>query len=170
MPKKTPVEQSDFDAGEMDSISMEHVPEKPIRRPLPHIVPMVGVLLLCSVSFNVWVWASAAKQHRLSSAKEAKLLNKLTTSQALLIGKEPVVASLEEQVAVMKIMLGGGGALTAAEVNELAQSERDDPQMNAIYRHYKHDMSLFAPDFPGDQRNYHTLAAYLKKQANQQAK
>ena len=70
----------------------------------------------------------------------------------------------------MKIMLGGGGALTAAEVNELAQSERDDPQMNAIYRQYKHDMSLFAPDFPGDQRNYHTLAVYLKKQANEQAK
>ncbi len=162
MPKKTPTEETDFDRGELESISIELVPEVPIRRPIPYIVPIVGVLVLCSVSFNVWVWASAAKQRRLASAKEAKLLEKLTTTQVLLNGKESDAAAVAEQLAVMKIMLGGGGALTQAQIDGFAQGESGDPQMDSIFRHYKQDMSFFAPDFPGHERNYHSLSEYLK--------
>ena len=168
MPKKTPIEQTDvnawddLNASELESISIEHVPEIPRGHPLPYIVPIVGVLLLCSVSFNVWIWASADKQRRLSSLKEAKLLNKLITKQALLTGQGADAETVVEQAAVMKIMLGGGGALTRAEIEERAQGKSGDPQMDSIFRHYKQDMSLFAPDFPYDERNCHTLSNYLK--------
>ncbi len=166
MPKNTPIKQTDVNAWddvnacELESISL--VPETPSGRPLPYIVPIVGVLLLCSVSFNVWVWASAAKQRRLASFKEAKLLNKLTTKQALLTRLEADAEAIVDQLADMKIMLGGGGALTQAEIDGLAEGESGDPQMDAIFRHYRQDMSLFAPDFPSHERNYHTLAKYLK--------
>ncbi len=162
MPNKTPIEETDFNLEELEINSIEIVPEGRVRRPIPYIVPIVGVLLLCSVSFNVWVWASAAKQRRLASFKEAKLINKLTTKQALLTRLEANAEAIVDQLAVMKIMLGGGGAFTQAEIDGLAEGESGDPQMDAIFRHYRQDMSLFAPDFPGHRRNYHTLSKYLK--------
>ena len=162
MPNKTPIEETDFNLEELEINSIEIVPEGRVRRPIPYIVPIVGVLLLCSVSFNVWVWASAAKQRRLASFKEAKLLNKLTTKQAVLTRLEADAEAIVDQLAVMKVMLGGGGALTPAEIDGLAEGESGDPQMDAIFRHYRQDMSLFAPDFPGHRRNYHTLSKYLK--------
>lgn len=165
MSKKTPTEQTwdDVNACELESISL--VPQPPSGRPLPYIVPMVGALLLCSVSFNVWVWASAAKERRLASMKEASLLNKLTTTQALLVEMEADAATIEKQAAVMKVMLGGGGAFTQAETEMRAQGKSGDPQMDLIFRQYKQDMSLFPPSVEATQRNYPALCRYLKKRS-----
>ncbi|MDB4759909.1 hypothetical protein OAG34_01700 [bacterium] len=163
MPIKTPTEHPLFDEREIDTITVTTVSETPTPRlPIPYVVPIVGVLLLCSVTFNFWVWASANTQRQRATAMEAKLLSKVGRTQTALQAKEADDATLEKQAAVMRAMLGGEGTLTQVQIDEFAQGESGDPQMDVLFRHYKLDMSLFAPDVPGLEKNDHSLSRYSK--------